>query len=73
MEIVKGSQREKLSAAGSSQIYGQQAADPAAAAGLAKNDTYKTDNWVVGSGDIKTYVVPKNTIPEPLAKAFLPS
>lgn len=47
--------------------------DPAAEAGLAKVAFYRTDKWVVGEHEEGAYVVPKNTIPAPLEKAFKPS
>jgi hypothetical protein len=45
--------------------------DPAARAGLAKNNFYQTDRWQVGRDQSKTYIVPKNTIPKPMENLFV--
>jgi hypothetical protein len=47
--------------------------DAAAEAGIAKVRFYQTEKWLVGKRGENTYVVTKNTLPEPLAKAFVRS
>lgn len=47
--------------------------DAAMDAGLAKVDFYKTDKWIVGKNEEKSYIAARNSLPEPLAKSFLRS
>lgn len=47
--------------------------DAAAEAGIPKVSFYQTDKWLVGGQREKTYVAPKNTLPEPLSKVFVKS
>lgn len=71
MGFIKNVQPAPSKTATNGQVQTRQIVDPAAEAGLTKVDYYQTDKWVIGKTDVKTYIVPKNTLPEPLSKAFM--
>ncbi len=56
-----------------SQPKQDKAVDAAAEAGIPKVRFYQTDKWLVGRQEERTYVATKNTLPEPLSKAFVKS